>query len=141
MNPNLTVTRDFHVTRRERGQKQLQAGVANNVPRGKVPRIARLMAMAIHCNKLIQNGMITDQSELARFGQVTTARTTQIMSLLALAPDIQEEILFLPRTAQGRDLIKETDVRNIASVLDWRKQRRLWGTLRDERLPATGGLK
>ncbi len=141
MNPNLTVTRDFHITRRERGQKQLRAGVAKNVPLGKVPRIARLMAMAIHCNKLIQNGMITDQSELARFGQVTTARSTQIMSLLALAPDIQEEILFLPRTAQGRDVIKESDIRRIATILDWRKQRRLWVTLRDERLPATDGSK
>ncbi len=80
-----------------------------------------------------------DQSELARFGQVTTARTTQILSLLALAPDIQEAILFLPQTTNGRDAIKETDVRPIAAVLDWRKQRRLWAALRDERLPSTDG--
>ncbi len=92
------------------------------------------MALAIHCDELIQNGALTDQSELARFGQVTTARTTQILSLLALAPDIQECILFLPRTTKGREVVKETDIREIAAVLDWRKQRRLWATLRDERL-------
>jgi len=34
---------------------------------------------------------------------VTRARITQIMKLLNLAPDIQEEILFLPRTVKGRD--------------------------------------
>jgi len=141
MNPNLTVTRDFHITRRERGQKQLHGGKTSDEPRGKIPRIARLMALAIHCDELIQNGDLADQSELARFGQVTTARTTQILSLLALAPDIQETILFLPRITSGRDAIKETDVRPIAAVLDWRKQRRLWATLRDERLPSTDGSK
>lgn len=31
-----------------------------------------------------------DESELARFGQITTARMMQIMSLLNLARDIQE---------------------------------------------------
>jgi hypothetical protein len=40
--------------------------------------------------------------------------------------DIQEQILFLPRTEQGRDAIKETDVRPIVQTLDWRKQRRMW---------------
>lgn len=55
---------------------------------------------------------------------------TQIMSLLSLAPDIQEQILFLPRTEQGRDAIKETDVRLIASTLDWQKQQRMWATLK-----------
>ena len=89
------------------------------------------MALAIHCNELIECGAIADQSELARFGQITTARSTQIMSLLALAPDIQEDILFLPRTQMGRDAIKEHEVRSIAATLDWRKQRRLWADLRE----------
>lgn len=136
MNSNLTITRDFHITRRQNGQKNLRDGTAPDQPYGKVPRIARLMALAINCDELIQQGAITDQSELARFGQVTTARTTQIMSLLALAPDIQEAILFLPRTTHGRDAIKESDVRPIATVPDWRKQRRLWATLCDERFPS-----
>lgn len=107
MNLNLTVSCDFHITRRERGQKQLRNGKTPDRPCGKVPRISRLMALAIHCDELIQNGDLADQSELARFSRVTTARTTQILSLLALAPDIQEAILFLPRTTQGRDAIKE----------------------------------
>jgi len=53
----------------------------------------------------------------------------QIMSLLSLAPDIQEQILFLPLTQHGRDALKETDVRPIAATLDWRKQRRMWAAL------------
>ena len=51
---------------------------------------------------------------------------TQIMNLLLLAPDIQEDILFLPRTKQGRDPIRERHLRPIVTILDWRKQRKMW---------------
>lgn len=51
---------------------------------------------------------------------------TQVMTLPNLAPDLQEQILFLPRTEHGRDEVKGTDVRPIAQTLDWHKQRRMW---------------
>jgi len=129
MNESLKVTRKFHVARRQHGRKQLCDGAASDVPIGRVPRIARLMALAIRCDQLIRDGVIANQSELADFGRITTARMTQIMVLLNLAPDIQEKILFLPRTERGRDVLKETDVRPIAATLDWRKQRRMWAAL------------
>jgi hypothetical protein len=75
------------------------------------------------------HGLAADQSELARFGHIPTARMTQIMMLLNLAPDVREQLLFLPRTERGRDAIKQTDVRPIARILDWRKQRRMWAAL------------
>jgi len=84
------------------------------------------MALAIRFDHLIKSGQITDQADLARLGHVTRARVTQIMNLLNLAPDIQEELLFLPRTLQGRDPIREHVLRPIAAVLDWRKQRGMW---------------
>ncbi len=130
MNERLKVTRKFHVARRRHGRKQLREGAASDVPNGRVPRIARLLALAIRCDQLIRDGVIANQSELAEFGQITTARMTQIMSLLNLAPDLQEQILLLPRTERGRDAIKETDLRPIAQTLDWRKQRRMWAALK-----------
>lgn len=129
MNGPLTVIREFHVTRRNRGRKQLRDGVAPNVATGRVQRMARLMALAIHCDQLIRNNVVADQAELARFGSISTSRMTQIMSLLNLAPDIQEQILFLPRKQRGHDMVQEADVRPIASELDWRKQRRMWAAL------------
>ncbi len=57
------------------------------------------------------------------------ARLTQIMNLLWLAPDIQEEILFLPPTARGRDAITEKQLRPIAAIPNWRKQRQIWRDL------------
>ena len=129
MNETLKVIRKFHVARRQHGRKQLRDGAASDVPAGRIPRIARLMALAIRCDHLIRDGVIANQSELAHFGRITTARMTQIMVLLNLAPDIQEKILFLPRTERGRDVLKETDIRPIAATLDWRKQRRMWAAL------------
>ena len=61
-----------------------------------IPRIARLMALAIRFEGLLREETIRDYAELARLGRVTRARMTQIMKLLDLAPDIQEQILFLP---------------------------------------------
>ena len=76
------------------------------------------MAMAIQCQELLRSGQITNQSELARYAQITPARLTQILTLLTLAPDIQEELLFLPRTIAGRGEIQEKVVRRIAMELD-----------------------
>jgi hypothetical protein len=130
MNESLKVTRKFHVARRQHGRKQLLDGSARDVPAGRIPRIAQLMALAIRCDQLIRDGVIANQSELADFGRITAARMTQVMTLLNLAPDLQEQILFLRRTEHRRDAIKETDVRLIAQTLDWRKQRGMWATLK-----------
>jgi hypothetical protein len=48
------------------------------------------------------------------------------MNLLHLAPDIQEELLFLPLIERGRDTVLERHLRPITAVPDWRKQRRMW---------------
>src|SRR5262249_14954686 len=73
------------------------------LPPGRVPRVARLMALALRLHELVRTGQVANYSTLASLGQVTRARISQIASLLHLAPDIQEAILFLPPTLRGRD--------------------------------------
>ena len=51
------------------------------------------------------------------------------MNLQLLAPDIQEALLFLPRTERGRDPIRERHIRPLTGILDWRKQRERWWRL------------
>ena len=87
-----------------------------------VSRIARLMALAIRFDALLREGKFKDQTELAWLGGVTRARMTQIMQLLDLAPDIQEQILFL-QLIEG---LNERNLRPIVQSIDWRKQRRLF---------------
>jgi hypothetical protein len=130
MTGRLTINRQFHVATKRSGTKQIQSGTKPLTPVGRVPRISRLLALAHHCFGLVQSGAIINQSELAHFGQISTTRMTHIMWLDNLAPDIQEEILFLPRTTQGRDTIKEADLRPIAKTLDWNKQRQMWRELK-----------
>src|ERR1035437_6417854 len=79
------------------------------VAAGRLPRIARLMALAIKFDGMIREGVVTDYADLARLGLVTRARMTQITNLLNLAPDIQEQIMFLPERTEGRETVAERD--------------------------------
>ena len=127
----LKITKAVHFQSTKRGRKELREGVEETTPAlGRVPRISRLVALALHMDDLCRCGEVTDYAELARLALVTRARMTQIMSLLLLAPDIQEEILFLPRSGGCRDAIQEKAVRPIAVVPDWRKQRVMWRELK-----------
>jgi len=92
-------------------------------PNGRVPRIARLMALAIKFDGLLCDGTVKSISELAQLARVTQPRMTQIMNLLHLASDIQEALLGLPHVTQGRDAITERDLRLIASERLWSCQR------------------
>ena len=129
----ITIETNIHFERRGRGQrKALRQGALPppvEQPSGRVPRVARFMALAIRFEKLIRDGQVSDYAELAKLGHVTRARITQIMNLLMLAPDIQEAILFLPRIECGRDQIHLRQLQPIALLPDWRKQRHLWNSL------------
>ena len=67
-----------------------------------IPRISRLIALALRFEQLIRDGTVHDQADLARLAHISRVRVTQIMNLLLLAPEIQEEILFFPPVAVGR---------------------------------------
>lgn len=117
-----------HFENARRGRKQIKAGPepVTDTPEGRVPRLSRLMALAIHFDTLIRQGGIYNQADLAQLGHVSRARVTQIMNLLHLAPDIQEQILFLPRIMSGDDPYPERKIRRIIRETDWKKQRQMW---------------
>src|SRR5450755_1953693 len=96
------------------------------LPAGRIPRISRLMALAHHLELLVVTGQVKDYAELARLGHVSRARITQIMNLLLLAPEIQEEILFLPKTVAGHDPIKLRHLQGVGMERDWGRQRERW---------------
>ncbi len=134
MPDELTITRKIHFTMANKGRREIKPGPAAvidtpGMPDGRVPRLARLMALAIKYEQLIASGGVRDQAELAELGHVSRARVTQVMNLLHLAPDIQEAVLHLPRTLQGRDPIRELHVRPICAEPDWNRQREAWRRL------------
>lgn len=103
---------------------------ANDAPatavRGKLPRVTHVLALAIQLDDMLQRGLAKDHADLARLGCLTRERISQIMKLLWLAPDIQREVLSLPRTPGGRFRISEAALRRVAAAISWREQRRRW---------------
>jgi hypothetical protein len=97
---------------------------AESVPQqGRIPRIARLMALAIRLDGMLQRGEVGSQRELAELARVTPARLTQIMNLLHLAPDVQEALLFLPQVVKGRERLTERELRKAVGLCSWSEQR------------------
>jgi len=125
-----TIQTKVHFRSGARSKKELRTGEQRApMPVGRTPRISRLMALAIRINGLVKNQVIPDYATAARLGHVTRARMSQITNLLHLAPDIQESILFLPLVESGHDPITERDIRPIAGMPDWKKQKKMWDSL------------
>jgi hypothetical protein len=95
-------------------------------PQGRIPRVARLLALAHRFQGLLARGEVQSMADLARLGSVTRARITQIMDLLLLAPDIQEALLFLPPVEGGHDPIHLRELRYVCQAPEWAEQRRRW---------------
>ena len=93
---------------------------------GRVPRVSRLMALAVRFNELLSQGAARNHAELAQLGHVSRARMCQILMLTNLAPNIQEALLFLPKTVRGRDRITERRLRSVAKLVDWDAQIQLF---------------
>jgi hypothetical protein len=115
---DVTYTVDFRV-----GKPSIQQMVTSDA----ISRIARLMALAIRFEGLVNDGTVRDYADLARRGHVTRARMTQIMKLLHLAPDIQERLLFLP-PIEG---LNERNLRSIVCQTNWTEQRSMFQKITD----------
>jgi len=126
MTNSITVKRKFQVRKERHDKKVVASGNAAALPSARVPRISRLMALAIHFDQLIRGGVVSDQSELARLGPVSRARLTQIMNLLNLAPDVQESILYMERANSGIRHITERQLRRVVECADWNAQRQVF---------------
>ena len=86
-------------------------------PEKRVPRIARLLALAHKFQGMLDRGEVESMAELARLGRVSRARITQIMDLLMLAPEIQEELLFTAAPLPLRKLMP------LVGAVLWSEQR------------------
>ena len=93
-------------------------------PQAHAPRIARLLALSHKLDAMVRSGEIRGYAQLARLGHISSARLTQIMVLLHLAPPIQEYVLFLS-PADAR-FITELGLRKIAREPRWDRQRELF---------------
>jgi len=110
--------------------RQMQSG-AQRAPvlPPRLPRVTRLMALAIRLDQLVRAGTVKNYATIAKLGSVSPARITQILNLLHLAPAIQEAILFLPPIQRGRAPVILAHLQPITALADWVQQRRRWRAL------------
>lgn len=135
---SLVLRTQLHVDRSGRGApKRLVPGTTPlGHTAGRVPRVAKLMALALRFDELVRSGQVRDYAELARLGHVTRARVSQISSLALLAPDIQEALLFLPLVDHGRDPIHIAQLRPMTAQVEWTRQREMWRKLWPKHMPS-----
>ena len=131
MTKSVSVDFQFSIKQRGRGaKKRIVEGTAQSDESKpaleRIPRISRYMALAIHFEDLIRQGVVTDYADLARLGHVTRARVTQIMNLRLLAPEIQEDLLFSEKEGDDRIPIQLKSLQVLATICSWRTQRQLW---------------
>ncbi len=84
------------------------------------PRVARMLALAHHIERLVDEGTLADYAAAAGALGVTRARMTQVMKLLLLAPELQRRILLREIDASERAL------RVAVGEANWQKQLDLW---------------
>lgn len=74
--PPLTIEYRVRFVQKHRARKELQVGddvEAPSVPLGRIPRVSRLMALALRFERLVSTGEVRDYAELAALGHVTVA--------------------------------------------------------------------
>lgn len=119
----MTIETPIQFTRVRAGRKKIAVKTGEKpAPPERIPRISRLMALAIHFEGLIRCGTVRDYADLARLGGVSRARITQIMNLLNLPPWKQEELLFLDG-GPGRAEVTERRVRQVSFALIWNRKK------------------
>jgi hypothetical protein len=126
VNRPLSVECPIHVRRSSRA---VAGAAAVAVLRPRLPRVARLMALALRLEQLVRTGAVKNYATLADVGGVSRARISQIMNLIHLAPAIQEALLFLAPIKRGRAPVLLADLQPIAALADWSEQRRAWRRL------------
>ena len=109
-----------------RAPKKIASAADPAAKRGRLPRIAQVLAMALQFQEMIDRGEVRRHADLARLGCVSRERISQMMVLTWLAPDIQEEILRLPQMPGGRYPITEGTLRKTARLPLWEDHRARW---------------
>lgn len=88
-------------------------------------KVARMLALAHHLQRAIDQGLVADRAAVARNLGQTRARVTQLLDLLLLASDVQAAVLAL-EAVDGSEPMVERTLRAVAHAGTWAEQRVAW---------------
>lgn len=129
----ITVRAKLELGRTTKGKRTIRLVDGSNPPpstsKPRVPRISKLVALALTFDRMLREGQVHDLSELARLARVSQPRMSQILNLSLLAPDLIETLLHLPATQKGKERVHERMLRPVVAEADWSAQRMVWAKL------------
>jgi hypothetical protein len=81
MSETITIACQIHFEGRGRGNRRRLERGPEPAPRppGRVPRVSRLLALALRLDEQVRRGDISNYAEVAALGHVTRARVSQII--------------------------------------------------------------
>tara|TARA_B100001971_G_scaffold215187_1_gene259487 strand:+ start:25721 stop:26152 length:432 start_codon:yes stop_codon:yes gene_type:complete len=133
-----SISLEIHLAPGHCGHKRIRKGKKpSHAKTTRLPRITRLMALAIKYEHLIADEIVDGQDALATLAGVDRSQISRILRLRLLAPDIQEAILNLPEVEEGRDIFNWTKIDVLTRIECWRKQTHRFKSLR---LPRTSSI-
>jgi hypothetical protein len=98
-------------------------------PKSRPAKVAQMLALAHDVQGKLDRGDYRDHAEAAKSRGLSSARVSQLLELTLLAPDIQEEVLFL-EAVDGEEPLAERALHRVVQFPVWSDQRREWRTLR-----------
>jgi hypothetical protein len=114
----MAVTEGRVVRRKIGGVVRKPRSVKPVEPSRPLPRITRLMALAIYFDELIRTGQVESYADLAKIGRVSRARVTQIMGLLNLPPSVQDNLI---SGHCQRRFVTERSIRELLRTNPWKE--------------------
>jgi hypothetical protein len=88
-----------------------------------------MVALAHHLGAAIARGQLPSAAAVAFQLGLSPARLTYLLDLRLLAPDIQEELLFL-EAVDGEEPLSERVLRTVVYAGTWEAQRQRWRELK-----------
>ncbi|NVJ09919.1 hypothetical protein HUW63_32430 [Myxococcus sp. AM001] len=119
------VSAQFHRVRRSKVRFREGARPPSREAARRPAHVARMLALAHHVESVIARGLVASAADVAGQLGFTRARVTHLLDLQLLAPDIQEEVLFL-EAVDGEEPLSERSLRAIAHAGTWEVQRERW---------------
>lgn len=123
----VTVHQKISLSKTHKGRRRVESRTTEKPvrPARSIPRISRLMALAIKYQGMLDRGEVSGVTELAELCHVTQPRMSQILNLNLLSPHIQEKLLFLPEPTRGKSTIHERALRFACTLIDWESQAKI----------------
>jgi len=95
----------------------------------KEPKICRNLILAHQLQRLFDEGKVKSIKQASEWLNFDQARLNHLMTMLLIAPTIQNEILNGDK--QTITLIPEHKVRSLAAEADWEKQIKIWQNIKE----------